>query len=166
MHPTLARIEQDLRAGAAGLTLEQLSAGPPGKWTTAEIIEHLGRTYSGTAAGMHRALAADRPLATRPTLGRRAAVLLVVEFGYLPSGRKSPKVAEPIGADPAIVLEQALAHLHGMDDALARAEARFGARVNVLDHPILGALSVRRWRRLHWVHARHHLRQIATRFGR
>ena len=166
MHPTLARIDEDLRAGAGGLTLEQLSAAPPGKWTAAEIIEHLGRTYSGTAAGMHRALAADRPLATRPTLGRRAAVLLVVEFGYMPSGRKSPKVAVPLGADPAIVLDQALALLRGMDDALARAEARFGARVNVLDHPILGALSVRQWRRLHLVHARHHLRQIAARLGR
>lgn len=163
MHPVLERIEQGLLGTAGSLTIAQLSAGPPGKWTCAEIVEHLGRAFSGTAAGAQRALDAGHPLAGRPSLGRRAAVFVVVELGYLPSGRRSPKVAEPIGADPATVLEGTLAHLRAMDDRLSRAEHRFGASVHVLDHPVLGPLSVRQWRRFHWIHTRHHLKQIAER---
>ena len=167
MHPVLERIERGLRGAAGHLTEAQLASGPPGKWTTAQIVEHLGRAFSGTAVGARRAIAAGRPLATRRSLRSRAAVLLVVEAGYLPPGRRSPKVAEPIGADPvSVVLERTLTHLQAMDDALAHAERRFGASVQLLDHPVLGPLTARQWRRFHWVHTRHHLKQIAERSRR
>jgi hypothetical protein len=163
MDAVLARIEAGLCLTAGSLTTAQLSSGPPGKWTCAQIIEHLGRAFSGTAAGAQRAVDAGRPLAGRPSPGQRAAVFIVVELGYFPSGRTSPKVAEPLGADPAAVLDGTLGHLRAMDDRLARVEHLFGASVRVLDHPILGPLSVRQWRRFHWIHTRHHLEQIAAR---
>jgi hypothetical protein len=50
-----------------------------------------------------------------------------------------------------------------MDLALDGAAARFGARVKLMNHPIIGPLSVRQWRRFHWVHTRHHVRQIIAR---
>jgi hypothetical protein len=47
-----------------------------------------------------------------------------------------------------------------MDDQIAKCEARFGKRTRVLDHPILGPLTGRQWRKFHWVHGQHHLKQI------
>jgi hypothetical protein len=39
-------------------------------------------------------------------------------------------------------------------------EAKFGSRIKVLDHPILGPLSIDQWRRFHLVHGLHHVKQI------
>jgi hypothetical protein len=47
-----------------------------------------------------------------------------------------------------------------MDAIIAQCEARFGPDVKLLDHPILGPLTARRWRKLHVVHGRHHQKQL------
>jgi len=47
-----------------------------------------------------------------------------------------------------------------MDEVIAQCEARFGKRTRVLDHPVLGPLTARQWRKFHWIHGRHHLKQI------
>jgi hypothetical protein len=46
-----------------------------------------------------------------------------------------------------------------MDAILAKCEAQFG-RGKVLDHPILGPLTAAQWRKFHFVHGRHHVKQI------
>ena len=48
-----------------------------------------------------------------------------------------------------------------MDKLIAQCEAQYGARNKVLDHPILGPLTARQWRKFHWVHGRHHMKQIS-----
>ena len=50
--------------------------------------------------------------------------------------------------------------LQELDAAAARCAERFGAGVRVANHPILGGFTVGQWRRFHWVHTRHHMRQI------
>jgi hypothetical protein len=87
----------------------------------------------------------------------------VVECGYLPTGIQAPKMVVPVGIDPATAVPVALSSLRQMDLALDEAAERFGPRVGLMNHPIIGPLSVRQWRRFHWVHTRHHLRQIAAR---
>lgn len=52
-------------------------------------------------------------------------------------------------------------NLTAMDRVMADCEARFGPRSRIANRPILGALSVRQWRRFHFVHVRHHMKQIA-----
>jgi hypothetical protein len=47
-----------------------------------------------------------------------------------------------------------------MDEAIAQCESRFGKQNRLLDHPILGPLTGRQWRKFHWVHGHHHLKQI------
>jgi hypothetical protein len=83
--------------------------------------------------------------------------------GYLPSGIQSPKMVLPVGIDPATALSVATENLRQMDRALADAAERFGTRSKLMNHPIIGSLSVRQWRRFHWVHTRHHVRQIVYR---
>ena len=152
-----------LHESTGRLSAVELSAHAEGQWSIADTIEHLARTFSGTAKGLERVLAAGRPAATRAGLRSRAASLLVIDCGYFPKGRKSPEMAVPRGIEPERALPLALENLRVMDDALARAAKAFGTRIHVLDHPVLGPLTVRQWRKFHWVHTRHHAVQIVRR---
>ena len=57
----------------------------------------------------------------------------------------------------------AFARMHGALDGqvIAQCEERYGARVKVLDHPVLGPLTAKQWRKFHLIHGRHHVRQIS-----
>jgi hypothetical protein len=68
---------------------------------------------------------------------------------------------------PPEQVQQAIApELQKMDSGLDDCECRFGARTKIMDHLILGPLTAREWRRFHWVHGRHHARQIRERMGK
>jgi hypothetical protein len=61
-----------------------------------------------------------------------------------------------------VVAEARLA-LVAMDEALSRAAQRFGVEARVLDHPYFGGMTVPQWRKFHWRHTLHHLRQLEAR---
>jgi len=166
MHPDLQRAHDGLGAATAGLDAASLAAGPAGKWTVAQIVEHLAKGYAGTAHVLGRCLDQDQPKARAVTVKDRVLTFVVVDLGYLPEGRLAPEATRPSDAPPPDIVERALAALGDLDAVAARAEARFGARMPLLNHPIIGPLGVDRWRRFHWVHTRHHLKQIANRLGR
>src|SRR4029077_286864 len=48
-----------------------------------------------------------------------------------------------------------------MDAIIARCEARFERRVQLLNHPILGPWTAAQWRKLHLVHGWHHQKQLS-----
>jgi hypothetical protein len=50
-------------------------------------------------------------------------------------------------------------HIADMDRVLAECARRFGAG-KLANHFILGPLSAHQWRKFHWVHTRHHMKQI------
>ena len=50
-----------------------------------------------------------------------------------------------------------------MDGVLDAMGAAAGTRTKVLKHPVIGPLSVDQWRKFHWIHTRHHARQILER---
>lgn len=159
----LQRTYDTLQQCAGRLTLEQLTAHSPGKWTIAEMLEHLSLAYSHTTMGAQRALTNGRSSSRPAGLTSRLRAFIVVECGYLPTGIDAPKMVVPVGIDPASALSVAMDNLQQMDLALDEAAARFGARVKLMNHPIIGPLSVRQWRRFHWAHTRHHVRQIIRR---
>ena len=152
MNRFLQRSHDALQECASRLTLEQLEARPPCKWTIAEILEHLSRAYSHTTAGARKAIAEQKPLSRPVGVGASLRAFVVVECGYLPTGVESPKMVVPIGIDPATALTVATQTLRDMDSALSEAGERFGLHTNVMNHPIIGPLSVRQWRKFHWVH--------------
>jgi hypothetical protein len=162
----LQRAHDALVEAVNGLTLDRLCAPLSGKWTIAEILEHLSRTYFYTTVGAQRTLAAGTPRARPLGLRKRLLQIVTIECGYLPTGVDAPKMVVPVGIDPATALSAATGNLQDMDAALNDAAARFGVNVKLMDHPIAGALSVRQWRKLHWVHTRHHVRQIRARISR
>jgi len=166
MHTDLQRARDALADATASLDAAALAAGPTGKWTVAQIVEHLAKGYGGTAHVLGRCLDQDRPKARAITFKDRLLTLIVVDLGYLPEGRRAPDVTRPSDAPPPDVVERALAALRDLDEVAARAEARFGPRTPLVNHPIIGPLGVDRWRRFHWVHTRHHLKQIAARLAK
>ena len=161
MHSNLQRVQQVIDDAVRGMTVQQLSWRREGKWSAAAILEHLSLTYSGTARGLQRSLDAGRPSITPPSAGQRLARFVVTSLRYMPPGRKAPAMVVPKGAPPETVLADLQSNLAAADQAISRCEARFGAGVNIANHPILGPLTARQWRTFHLVHARHHMKQIA-----
>jgi hypothetical protein len=160
MDPDLLKLSNALAAATDGMSGEDLSLHPEGKWSAAQVLEHLCLTYTGTRKGMTRCLEAGKPLATNPTLIQRVKALAVVEFGYFPEGRISPKLAEPRGMQVEQVKPEVTAAIAAMDEAIHKCEAKFGKGRLLLDHPVIGPLTARGWRRFHLAHGLHHSKQI------
>lgn len=156
----LERLRATLEHAMTGMTPEQLERPRGEKWSVAQILEHLSLTYSGTVKGMEKCLAAGKPLGTSPSIKQRVATAVVIGLGHMPEGRQAPERSRPRGLPARDVLQQIWPNLQSMDDAIARCERQFGAKVKVVDHPILGPLSTRGWRKFHWVHGNHHAKQI------
>ena len=162
MDSTLQRVQDAIEAATRGMTAEQLVQHPEGKWSAAGILEHLSITFGGTARLMRKCMEGGKPLGSAPTLTQRFATLLVTGWGYFPTGRPAPEFARPQGLSGEAALQTIRENLASMDQALAECEQRFGAQVKIADHVVLGPLTVPQWRRFHWVHTRHHMKQIET----
>jgi hypothetical protein len=164
MDPLLQRALDAIDHATAGITDEQLAWRPQaGKWCTSEILEHLSMAFSGTAKGLSRTLVAGGPNSRRPTLKERLQIAVVVELGMFPPGRKAPEMVVPRGIAPRQALAEIRANLIAMEKVIAQCDEQFGRRVEILTHPILGPLRVQQWRKFHFVHTRHHMKQILAR---
>jgi DinB superfamily len=156
----LDRLKQSLASAVEGMSSEQLSWHPPGKWCAAQVLEHLYLTYTGTTKGLERVMTSGTPLASRASMAHRVKTLVVVGLGHMPAGRKAPAMVLPKGLPVEKVRNEIEATMVAMDAVITQCEARFGRRVHLLDHPILGPLTATQWRKLHLVHGRHHHKQL------
>ncbi len=135
----------------------------PNRWSVVEIVEHLARAYSGTAKGFERCLEKGAPLASPASLKQRVQQFALIELGFFPEGRTAPKHIIPSGElDLPAVLAAVPRDLARLDEAASRTREKLG-KGKMLDHPILGALTIDQWLKFHVVHTRHHARQIAER---
>jgi hypothetical protein len=163
MDANLARCLAVLTSATQGLSNAHAKQRVDGRWSIAEIVEHLQRAYAGTARGLERIVETGTPLATPLTLRQQLRIFVVVTVGYFPPGRAAPKHVVPTGlVELDAALGAARESLERLDRAADAARRRFGT-LKVLDHPILGAFTVNQWHRFHWIHTRHHERQIRDR---
>jgi hypothetical protein len=159
----LKRAHDEIVAATGHLSVEQIARAIPGKWSIALILEHLTLTFRLNAGVLETALASGETRARRPTLYQWASRVLVIDIGYFPPAT-APVPVTPSGSIPPEQLRAAIAEaLAALDDALARAAARFGERTPLLRHAFFAALTVPQWRKFHWRHARHHMRQVRRR---
>ena len=162
MDPRLQKLQAQIASAIAGFSPQQFRAHPPGKWCAAEVLEHLYLTYTGTQKGFERVAAAGQPITTiaTQTCAQRWRTLVVVGFGYLPSGREAPPVARPRGLPPEKVLSEIGPRIAAMDDIITHCELKFGKHSKLLDHPVLGPLTASQWREFHLIHGLHHIKQL------
>jgi hypothetical protein len=156
----LTRLHEALLSATRDMTPETLMRHPEGKWSAADVLEHLYLTYKNTGKGFVRCLQAGKPLASSPTFRQRLRTMLVAKLGYFPQGRNSPDSVRPRGTATETIRSEILRQLETMDQVIGEAEVRYGSSVCLLDHPILGPLTGKQWRKFHWVHGRHHVKQI------
>jgi hypothetical protein len=160
MDSRLEQLKQALESAVEGMSSEQLSWHPEGKWCAAEVLEHLYLTYTGTIRGFEKVMAAGKPLATRTSLAHHLRTFVVVVLGRLPEGRTAPANTRPKGMGAETVRSEVGSKIMAMDEILTQCEARFGRGTKLLDHPILGPLTAAQWRKFHLVHGRHHHKQL------
>jgi hypothetical protein len=163
MDSYLQRLQQAIALATEGMTAEELLRHPEGKWSASEVIEHLYLTYTGTVKGFTRCLEAGKPLGGKPTPRQKFQTLVVAQLGYFPRGRQAPGRTRPRGMAPEKLLTEVASQIARMDELIAKCEAQYGKRIKVLDHPVLGPLTTGQWRKFHWVHGRHHMKQIQQR---
>jgi hypothetical protein len=163
MNSYLEHLWQELEQTTAGSDASRLCKAPGGKWSAAQIMEHLLLTYKGTSAGLRKCLEQGSPSARRATLKDRFATTLVLGCGYLPPGRNAPDRTVPKGLSAEEVRVSFASELQRMASQLDACELKFGKHTKILDHPFIGPLTADQWRKFHWVHGRHHLRQMRER---
>ncbi|HEY3280333.1 MAG TPA: DinB family protein [Gemmatimonadales bacterium] len=136
---------------------------PAGKWTPAQIVEHLALAVETSAATF--AARRAKPSMTRraTTLREKAGKVFAFGFGWFPPGRKAPEATTPAahvdGPAAATHFRSALAAW----EAVARELLPARRRDLFVKHPRLGDLTIGEWARFHLIHARHHARQIRQR---
>ena len=158
---SLERLRQELEDAIGGASPSALAQAPAGKWNAAQILEHLFLTYKNTNRGMAKCLEQGAPLATRATLeAARGRAPGGEVSGISREAARLRNVLTPRGMPPEEVQRAIVPELQKMGSGLDDCERRFGARTKIMDHPFLGPLTAGEWRKFHWVHGRHHARQI------
>jgi hypothetical protein len=161
MNARLQRLQVAIESATRDMSESDMTRRPSDeKWSAAEILEHLSLTYKGTVKNMERSLAAGKPLGGKPSLKQRLINVLVLDIGYLPTGRNSPEGAKPKGMSGDLVLGEIHTRLANMDDVIQNCEGKFGRHAFVADHPVLGPITMQQWQKFHWAHGMHHVRQI------
>jgi DinB family protein len=165
LHPQLAAALRELESAAAGLPADALARRAGGRWSAADILEHLTLAFGLNAAAFDRAVESGTIKVRAPKLTQRLGRFVVIGLGYFPRV-EAPDATRPRGSVP---VERSVAALRdavvALDAAMKRFVERFGEDVPAANHPYFAALTVRQWRAFHWRHAVHHARQVKQRGG-
>jgi hypothetical protein len=165
MDTFLRRALDDLESAAGHLTADAIGRSAGDRWSIAGILEHLTLAFTLNRTVLEKALASGEVRARAPRLRQRLVAVLVVEFGYFPRV-EAPEGTRPAGRIPpdrsvAAVREALIA----LDATCSRLAERVGEHTRVANHPYFAGLTVRQWRKFHWQHTRHHMRQVRARAG-
>jgi hypothetical protein len=134
----------------------------PGKWSLAQVLRHLaiGVDYSATT---FEARAAKTDMKRRATPRQALLRHLILGLGKFPKGGEAPAGSIPEDRpDPEAATAQfrmGVARLEALIEAWPKPRL---TRIFV-KHPVLGDLNLPEWVRFHYVHCRHHGRQIEAR---
>jgi hypothetical protein len=160
VHTKLAELRTVLANAIDGMSHDDFARHPLGKWSSAEILDHLNLTYLGTIKNCERCLTTGKAGSGANRTSKRWQRLYVVGLGLLPSGRKSPERVLPRGTPVEELTTAIFENINRMDKAIADCNDRFGHGNVIADHPILGPLTASEWCKFHFVHGKHHARQI------
>lgn len=162
------QLQRDCRefiAWADSLSNEQFIAQSNGKWSVAEVMQHLylsARPVARLQAGPRDVL---RQWGKPETPSRSYREITSAYKNVLSRGVKAPASMSPRPEDLAV----------GREDVVKRFEAMYDALINAVEswpipelddycipHPVLGKLSVREMLYFTSVHTQHHLHSLQT----
>lgn len=133
----------------------------PGKWTPAEITEHLALTYRAFIA--EATTGTTMKLKLTPFRRRMLKLVLLPHMLFhrtFPKGARAPREVRP--DTPRVSREEALATLRELSERFEQAaeSARRAGRAG-LTHPYFGLIDWNRGMRFAALHIEHHRKQIA-----
>lgn len=161
MHRLLQEALQEIDSATAGMDDRQLLFHPEGKWSAAEILEHLSLAFEHTVKGMNRCLEAGKNLGDEPTMMQRLIHVVVLDLKRFPHGRQAPSMVVPKGQSGGLeALARIRAGLIAMDQKLQECREKLGTSGRLANHPVLGPLSNDQWCTFHYVHTKHHMKQV------
>lgn len=160
VHRELSTLRTVLAKAIDGMSADAFARHLPGKWSSAEILDHLNLTYLGTIKNFERCLASGKSGANLDRTTKRWQRRIIILLGWFPSGRKSPQRVLPRGTPLPQLLAEIFESITRMDELIAECDERFGRGEPLADHPVLGPLTAHEWRKFHLVHGKHHVRQI------
>jgi hypothetical protein len=163
MDTYLERARREIESATGHLTAEQIGREVPGRWSVALILEHLTLTFRLNVSALDKALESGETKARKPTLAQRVSRTVVIGFGYFPKATAPDAVAPSGSIPPEQARAEILGALEGVYAKLDVAAERFGTRTPILKHAFFAALTVPQWRRFHWRHVQHHMRQVRAR---
>ena len=139
---------------------------PPGKWSPAQIVEHLAIGLDTTSRRFEERRSHD-PMTRRPRgLAQWMAGLCVIRLGWHPPAFRAPEGTRPTVRPDLSAIERRFREGHARFLALARVLLP-GRRDDLfVKHPIIGDLTLEEWMRFHAVHCAHHAKQIRERLAR
>jgi hypothetical protein len=148
-----------------GLSEHELATPSNSRWSPAQVLEHLAKAFGGSAKAFELQLASGTLAPLRPlTFKDRVGIFLICDLGYFPEGRNAPPMTIPSDAPEGLVaVKRIKENLERVGRALDETEKKWGSRVCIFTHPILGPLTVPQWRKFHFVHTRHHMKQVRER---
>ena len=167
MSAWLDRLQNEIEETTKGLRESDWNLAPEGRWNSAQIMEHLGRSYGTTAKMLELSMGTGGPPQVRAAkFSELLPKLLIVNLGIFPSGAKAPAMVTPQGDPGPVALKRALSNLERMDAAIAAAEERWGSKEPIAMHFVLGPMNPAQWRKFHYVHGHHHVLQMQKRLGK
>ncbi|HEX9705857.1 MAG TPA: DinB family protein [Gemmatimonadales bacterium] len=139
---------------------------PPGKWTPAQIAEHLAIGLDATSRRF--AERGERPPMTRRSRSAfaRLAEFFILGLGWYPQGWfAAPEGTRPTARPDASAVERKFRDSHARFIDLARTLLPRRRADLFVKHPVLGDLTLEEWLRFHVVHSAHHVKQIRDRLA-
>lgn len=162
---TLAELAAIVLGPLEGRSDAECERAPEGKWTPAQIVEHLAIGMTGSAERFEQRRAHAPMTRRRRRLIERIASLSILRLRWYPQGFKAPE-----GTRPAASVTRAAAEAHFRGgiakwEGLQRELLPIRRHDLFVKHPRLGDLTMEEWMRFHVIHARHHAPQIKSRLA-
>lgn len=149
----------------AGRSDVEWHRAPLGKWSPAQIVQHLALSLEGSGRAFQERRAKP-PMQRRPrSVRERLGYFLVLGIGWVPSGRQAPTPTRPVERPDARAVERQLRDGVARFQALERELLPSRRDDLFVKNPALGDLTLPEWLRFHVRHCAHHARQIRTRLA-
>jgi hypothetical protein len=144
----------------AALPAAEWHRAPPGKWSVAQIVEHL--VISLETSGLRFEERRSRPAMRRRRRGVVALLgyWLILRLGWFPRGFPAPPATRPGPRPDEVAVARRFHEGHRRFTDLAAALLPARRHDLFVKHPVIGDLTLVEWQRFHVVHCRHHARQI------